>query len=60
MVEGLDESFKRRVETLSQKNEAKCSARDGLSVADGSEVVYLRCRKEFMFFLRRRGLGIDD
>ena len=30
MGEGLDESLRRRVETLSEKNEAKDSARDGL------------------------------
>ena len=29
MVEGLDESLRRRVETLSEKNEATDSARDG-------------------------------
>ena len=39
MGEGLDESLRRRVETLSEKNEAKDSARDGLGVEDGSEVV---------------------
>ena len=60
MGEGLDESLRRRVETLSKKNEAKDSARDSLDVEDGSEVVCLRCSKEFMFFQRRRGLGIDD
>ena len=43
-----------------RKNEAKDSARDGLDVENGSEVVCLRCSKEFMFFQRRRGLGIDD
>ena len=43
-----------------EKNEATDSAKDGLAVEDGSEVVCLRCRKEFMFFQRRRGLGIDD
>ena len=32
----------------------------GLGVEDGSEVVCLRCSKEFMFFQRRRELGIDD
>ena len=32
MGEGLDESLRRRVETLSEKNEAKDSARDGLVV----------------------------
>ena len=60
MGEGLDESLKRRVDTLSERNEAKDSARDGLGVDDGSEVVCLRCNKKFMFFQRRRGLGIDD
>ena len=60
MGEGLDESFRRRVETLSEKNEAKDSARDGVGVEDGSEVLCLRCSKAFMFFQRRRGLGIDD
>ena len=28
----------------------KGSARDGLSILDGSEVVCLRCSKEFMFY----------
>ena len=60
MGEGLDESLRRRMETLSEKNEAKDSARDGLSVEDGSEVVCLRCSEEFMFFQKRRGLRIDD
>ena len=58
MVEGLDESLRRRVETLSEKNEAKDSARDDLGVEDGSEVVCSRCSKEFIFFQRRRGLGL--
>ena len=48
------------METLSEKNEAKDSARDGLGVEDSSEVVCLRCSKEFMIFHRRRGFGIDD
>ena len=48
------------METLSEKYEAKDSARDGLGVEDGSLVVCLRCSKEFMFFQRRRGFGIDD
>ena len=60
MGEGLDERLRRRVETLSEKNEAKDSARDGLDFEDSSEVVCLRCSKEFMFFQRRRGLEIDD
>ena len=41
MVEGLDESLKRRVDTLSEKKETKDSAKDGLSVKDGSDVVCL-------------------
>ena len=48
------------METLSEKNEAKDSARDGLGVEDGSEVVCLRCIMKFMFFQRRRGLVIHD
>ena len=40
MVEGLDESLRRRMETLSEKYEAKDSARNGLGVEDGNEVVY--------------------
>ena len=36
------------METLSENNEAKDSARDGLGVEDGSEMVCLRCSKEFM------------
>ena len=59
MGEGLDESLRRRLETLSEKNEANDSARDVLVIADGS-VVCLQCSKKFMFFQRRRGLGIDD
>ena len=43
------------METLSEKNEANDSERDGLGVEDGSEVVCLRCSKEFIFFQRRRG-----
>ena len=58
MGEGSDESLRRRVENLSKK--AKDSARDGLGVEDGSEVVCLPCSNEFMFFQKRRGLGIDD
>ena len=50
MGEGLDESLIQRMEILSEKNETKDSARDGLDVEDGSEVVCLRCSKEFMFF----------
>ena len=44
--------------TVSERYEAKDSARDGLGVEDGSDVVCLRCSKEFMFFQRRRGLGL--
>ena len=56
MGEGLDESLRRRMDNLLEKNEANDSTRDGLGVVDGSEVVCLRCSKEFMFFQRRRGL----
>ena len=59
MGEGLNESLRRRVDTLSEKNEAKDSGRDGLGVEDGSVVACLRCSKKFMFFQRRRGLVID-
>ena len=49
------------MKTLSETNEAQDSARDSLDVEDGSEMVCLRCSKEFMFFFQRRcGLGIDD
>ena len=48
------------METLLEKNEAKDSARDGLGAEEGSELVCLRCSKEFMFFQRRRAVGIDD
>ena len=47
--EVLDASLRRRVDILSEKNEAKNSARDCLDVEDGSEVVCLRCGKEFKF-----------
>ena len=60
MGEESDESLRRRVENLSETNEAKDSARNDFGVEDGSEVVCLRCSKEFMFLQRRRGLGIDD
>ena len=46
----LDESLIRRLETLSEKNGAKNSARDGFGIIDGSKVVYLRCSKEIMLF----------
>ena len=49
MSEGLDESMRQRLKTLSEKNKAKDSARDGLGIEDGSEMVCLRCSKEFMF-----------
>ena len=55
MCEGLDERLRRRVDT--GKNEAKDSARDGLCVEDGSEVVCLRCSKEFMFFSEETWVG---
>ena len=45
---------------MSEKNEAKDSARDGLGIVDGSEVVCLRCSKKFLFFQRRREVRIDD
>ena len=48
------------METLSEKNDAKDSVRNGLGIEDGSDVVCLRCSKEFMFFQRRRRLEIDD
>ena len=50
MGEGLDESLRRRVETLLEKNEANDSARDGFGVEDGSEVVCLRCSMVFMLY----------
>ena len=46
------------METLSEENEAKDSARDGLGVEDGSEVVCLRCSKEFMFSRGDVGWGL--
>ena len=49
MGEGSDKSLRRCVETLSETNEAKDSARDDLGVEDGSKVVCLRYSKEFMF-----------
>ena len=39
MGEGLDETLRRSVNALSEKNEAKDSARDGLVVEDRSVVV---------------------
>ena len=41
--------LRRRLETMSEKNEAKIQQRDGLDIVDGSDVVYLRCSKEFVF-----------
>ena len=57
MGEGLDESLRRRVETLSGKNEGKYSARDGFGVEDGSvyDVV-----KSFCFSRGDAGLWIND
>ena len=41
MGEGLDVSLRRRVDTLSEKNEAKDSARDGLGVEDSTLSLFL-------------------
>ena len=49
ICEGLDEILRQRLNTLSEKNEAKDSARDGMGIVDDSEVMCLRCNKEFMF-----------
>ena len=49
MGEGLNENLRRIVETLSKKNEAKDLVRNDFGVEDGSEVLCLRCSKEFMF-----------
>ena len=38
----VDEILRRKLETLLEKNEAKDSARDGLSFIDGSEVVFAK------------------
>ena len=46
------------METLSEKNEANDSARDSLSVEDGSEVVCLRCSMEYMFSRGDVGWGL--
>ena len=46
------------METLSEKNKAKDSARDGFGVEDGSEVVCLRCSKKFMLFRGDVGWGL--
>ena len=48
--EWIDESLRRRLKTLSDKNIAKDSASDDSGIIDGSEVVCLRCSNEFMFF----------
>ena len=58
MGEGLNESLRQRVDTLTEKHEAKDSARDGLDVEDSSVVVCLRCSKEFKFFQRICVLGL--
>ena len=58
MGEGSNESLSRRVQTLSKKNDAKDSARDGFGVEDGSEVVCLRCVIEFMFSRGDVGWGL--
>ena len=60
MVEGLDGSLIRRVKTLSEKMKQRIQREMVLDVEVGSEVVCLRCSKEFMLFQRRRRLGIDD
>ena len=52
--------MRRRRETLSIKNEAKDSARNGLGIIDDSEMVCFPCGKEFMFIQGRCGLEIDD
>ena len=57
MVEGSDESLRRRVKTLSKNNEAKDSARNGLGVEVRSELVCVRCSKEFMFFPEETWVG---
>ena len=41
MGEWLDESLRRRLDSLSEKNEAKDLERDGLGIEGGSEVVCL-------------------
>ena len=57
MGEGLDESLRRRVQTLSEKNEDKDSLRDGFGVEEGSEMVCLRCSKEFYVFSKGTWVG---
>ena len=57
MGEESDESLRRRVETVSEKNEAKKSARDGLGVEDESEVVCLRKTKEYNVFPEETWVG---
>ena len=54
----MDESLRRRLDTLSEKNAAKDSARDDLGVEDGSVVVCLRCIKKFMFSRGDVGWGL--
>ena len=49
--------MRRRLNTISEKNEAKDSARDGLGTVDGNDVVYLRCSKEFVFFSEETWVG---
>ena len=46
-----------RLKTLSEKNEVKDEARNGLGIVDGSEVVCLQCIKEFMFFSEETFVG---
>ena len=50
--------LRRRLETLSEKNEAKYSARYDLGVLDGREMVCLRLSKEFMFSRGDVGWGL--
>ena len=57
--EGLDEIL--RLETLSEQNEAKGSARDGLGIMDGMWGGVCVCDVvKSLLFQRRRRLGIDD
>ena len=57
MVEGLDESLRRRVDTLSEKMKQRIQ-REMVWVLKMGVWWCLRCCKEFMFFQRRRGLGL--
>ena len=57
IVKGLDESLRQRLETLSKKSDAQDSAKDGLGIVDGSEVVRLWFIQEFMFFPEEMWVG---